>query len=91
MKDINTLRHELADTEAELDDLYMMSDEAACFRYNTDTKEDAITAIREWIEGLIAQIEKAEEEEKMERARDAKPEYHFAFASEREYWDYKGF
>lgn len=91
MANLCDLRAQLSEAYDDLADTEMMDEDAACFHCNTDTKEDAITIIREWIEGLIAQIERAEEEEEIERARDAKPEYHFAFASEREFWNYKGF
>lgn len=91
MANLYDLRAQLSEAYDDLADTEMMDEDAACFHCNTDTKEDAITIIREWIEGLIAQIERAEEEEEIERARDAKPEYHFAFASEREFWNYKGF
>lgn len=60
MNSLYILRSKLAETEAELQDVYTMSEEAVCFRYNTDTKEEAITAIIEWIEDLIQQIEDAE-------------------------------
>ena len=36
------LRIQLKEAETELEDLYLMSEEAACFRYLTDTKEEAI-------------------------------------------------
>lgn len=91
MANLYDLRAQLAEAYDDLADTELMDEDAACFHCNTDTKEDAITIIREWIEGLIAQIERAEEEVEIERARDAKPEYHFAFASEREFWNYKGF
>lgn len=51
----------LIEAQAELDDLYQMSEEAACFRYNTDTKQEAITAVLEWIEGLIEQTKEDED------------------------------
>lgn len=60
MNSLYILRSKLAEAEAELQDVYTMSEEAVCFRYNTDTKEEAITAIIEWIEDLIQQIEDAE-------------------------------
>lgn len=51
----------LIEAQAELDDLYQMSEEAACFRYNTDTKQEAITVVLEWIEDLIEQTEEDED------------------------------
>lgn len=59
MKLLN-LRIQLREAETELEDLYLMSEEAACFRYLTDTKEEAITMVIEWIEDLVQQIEDAE-------------------------------
>lgn len=60
MNSLYILRSKLAEAEAELQDVYTMSEEAACFRYLTDTKEETITVIIEWIEDLIQQIEDAE-------------------------------
>lgn len=87
---MTNLKYQLSEAEAELDDLYSMSEEAACFRYNTNTKEDAITMVREWIEGLIEQVEHEQEEKMMEEARITPQPYHFAFATESEFWNFKG-
>ena len=86
MGNLMILRSKLADAEIELDDLYSMSDEAACFRYNTDSKESAIEMVRDWIEWLITDIERAEEAEATPNT-----EYHFAFPTEASFWNYKGF
>ena len=87
---MSNLRQQLSDAEIELEDLYCMSEEAACFRYNTRAKEDAITMVREWIESLIAQIEQEVEDEMIEEAMTTPQPYHFAFATESEFWNYKG-
>ena len=60
MSSLYILRSKLAEEEVELQDVYAMSEEDVCSKYNTDTKEEAITAIIEWIEDLIQQIEDAE-------------------------------
>ena len=85
MSNINELRHKLAEAEAELDDIYTMSEEAVCFRYNVKDKDAAITLINEEIEALYRRIEEAEKIE----ARDQPRPYHFAFPTEASYWAYR--
>lgn len=55
------LRNSLAELEAELDDTYTMSEEAACFRYNTDTKQEAIEILQERINEAYIELDEAKE------------------------------
>lgn len=54
---IRALRNELAEAEAELNDIYTMSEERACDLYNVDFKQEAILLMEEHIDGLIAKID----------------------------------
>lgn len=83
------LCNELSNLQAELDDLYTMSEEAACFRYNVDCKEDIIIGFQETIDDIIRQIEEAEEEEALSKATSLWGDP--AFRSERDFWKYKGY
>lgn len=60
---ISTLRDKLRTLEDELDDLYTMSEEAACFRYRVTYKEEAITALNEEIDYTTSQIDELEAED----------------------------
>ena len=55
------LRNSLAELEAELDDAYTMSEEAACFRYNVDTKNEAIEILKERINEAHIELDEAKE------------------------------
>ena len=44
---MSRLKDKAAALEMELADLYAMSEEAACFRYNVDYKDEAIAMINE--------------------------------------------
>ena len=55
------LRNNLAELEAELDDIYTMSEEAACFRYNVDTKNEAIEILQERINEAYVELDEAKE------------------------------
>jgi hypothetical protein len=55
------LRNSLAELEAELDDIYTMSEEAACFRYNVDTKNEAIEILKERINEAYIELDEAKE------------------------------
>ncbi len=50
------LRVDLSEAEAELNDIYSMSEEAACFRYQCDTKDEAIRLLQECIEETSSKI-----------------------------------
>lgn len=41
----NEIKTQIEEVEMELADLYSMSEEAACFRYNVDNKQEAIDLI----------------------------------------------
>lgn len=56
------LRVELSEAENELNDIYSMSEEAACFRYLCDTKNEAINILEESIEEITHKIELLEEQ-----------------------------
>lgn len=52
--------------ESELEDLYTMSEEAACFRYHVDCKEEAINNLKDELEEAYKAFEEAEREEEAE-------------------------
>lgn len=62
MNRLEQLRREFRELGAELEDIYTMSEEAACFRYNVDSKEEIIQMLKEKEQSLIEQIEYEEEE-----------------------------
>lgn len=47
----------------ELADLYYMSEDAACFRYNVDTKQEAIEMLNEELMQLNVLLREKEDEE----------------------------
>ncbi|MBR3912573.1 MAG: hypothetical protein IKJ48_07930 [Alistipes sp.] len=57
------LERQLRELNTELDDVYAMSEEAVCFRYNVDCKEEIITLLNEEIEQVSAQLEALEDNE----------------------------
>ena len=66
MRELMLLRVDLSEAENELNDIYSMSEEAACFRYLCDTKEEAINILEEDIKELshkIAMLEESEDDE----------------------------
>jgi LytS/YehU family sensor histidine kinase len=65
-KTLASLQIEVQNLENELADLYAMSEEAACFRYNVDEKQEAIVSLHEEIKDLYEKIEIAEYEEEVE-------------------------
>lgn len=58
--DINTLKQEVVAIENEIADLYGMSEEDACSRYNTDTKQEAIDILNDELREAYRAIEKFE-------------------------------
>jgi hypothetical protein len=50
--------------ENELADLYAMSEEAACFRYNVDEKQEAIDILDDELRITYRQIDEAAQEER---------------------------
>lgn len=65
---LNNLRRDLREAELELSDIYAMSEEAACFRYNVNNKDEAIEILEEVIQSLQAEIAEAEELQNTEYA-----------------------
>lgn len=78
---MTTQSQQLRDLNAELDDIYTMSEEAACFLYNVDTKEEIILILQEQIQAIEAEVEEVGDDEAQL--------YHFAFPTERSFWNYK--
>ena len=52
----DTLELQLSELQSELDDLYTMSEEAACFRYNTSSKQSAIDMLNDEITCISAKL-----------------------------------
>lgn len=63
---MNDLSESISALEAELADLYAMSEEAVCFRYNTDSKQEAIEILDEELKNTYKAIELAEQEAEAE-------------------------
>lgn len=61
--DINTRKQEVVAIENEFADLYAMSEEAACFRYNVGYKQEAIDILKEELREAYKALEEAELEE----------------------------
>lgn len=57
------LRWQIEEVEMEIADLYSMSEEAACFRYNTDNKEEVIKDLNEKLEELYKRLDEVVSEE----------------------------
>jgi hypothetical protein len=75
MKLLN-LRIQLREAETELEDLYLMSEEAACFRYNVESKQEAIDTLDEELQDTYEALEEAErDEEAMAYAGWAEPAF----------------
>lgn len=61
---VEKLRRKLKELNAELDDLYTMSEQAACECYEVDTKEEAISILIDEIQSTSKDLEHTEEEAK---------------------------
>lgn len=70
--------------QAELDDIYSMSEEAACRLYNADNKDEVITAIEEEIAQLYDEVEASQPHDECNRTLDP------AFRSWADFAQYKG-
>lgn len=81
-------RKALAKAEAELTNIYYMSEEEACRAYNVNYKDDAIELMQEGIDEVKSEIAALEESLEAE-AEAERSMYHFAFPSERSFWIYK--
>lgn len=88
---LNELNAELCKAYADLEDTEKMDDEAACFHCGTNTKQEALEGILEWIENLLSQIESAEVDEARAQRHTRARVYHDAFPTEQSFWAYKGF
>lgn len=75
--------HLLSALNAELDDVYTMSEEAACFRYNVDNKQEIIDILTEQIKVLEAEADENDSNDEDGRV------FHFAFPTETNFWRYK--
>lgn len=60
------LRNQIEGLENELADLYTMSEEAACFRYHVDYKEEAIDILKNELKEAYEALNEAEREEEAE-------------------------
>lgn len=60
----NILQDKATALENELADLYAMSEEAACFRYNVDEKQEAIDILDDELRITYRQIDEAAQEER---------------------------
>jgi hypothetical protein len=63
------IRTKIEEVEMELADLYWMSEEAACFRYNTDSKEEAINILNAELADLYKVLAEKEVEAEAEAYR----------------------
>ena len=59
-KTLEDFQMEAQNLENELADLYSMSEEAACFRYNVDEKQEAIDTLDEQLQNTYKAMEEAE-------------------------------
>ena len=91
MSRLDELNAQLREAYEDLEDTEKMDDEAACFHCGTNTKQEALEGILDWINNLISQIESAEEQEARAQRHAAKREYHFAFPTKQNFWAYKGY
>lgn len=63
MKRSEELRNQIKEWEGDLADLYTMSEEAACFRFNVDSKDEAIENITMELQDTYKALENAERDE----------------------------
>lgn len=64
--DIKQLIEAIKTAEQELNNLYAMSEEDACSRHNTDSKEEAVEILSEHLASLYDEYDKPEFEEDVE-------------------------
>lgn len=91
MSRLDELNAQLREAYDDLEDTEKMDDEAACFHSGTNTKQEALESILDWINDLISQIERVKEEEAWEQRHEAKQVFHDAFITESSFWAYKGY
>lgn len=86
MNKLKELRAKYAQMQAEFEDVTAMDEEVACHNYNVNSKEEIIQSFIEWLNDLAEQIDAyGDDEEAMEH----RP-YHFAFATQTDFWNWKG-
>lgn len=66
MKKSEELRNQIEEWEGDLIDLCAMSEEAACFRFNVDSKYEAIELINMELQDAYKALDEAEYEEAAE-------------------------
>ena len=66
MKRSEELRTQIEELENELADLYSMSEEDACSRFNVDSKAEAIELINMELQDTYRSLDEAEREEEAE-------------------------
>lgn len=70
MKRSEELRNQIKEWEGDLADLYTMSEEAACFRFNVDSKDEAIEIITMELQDAYKALENAERDEEAREYAD---------------------
>ena len=60
MSSIKKLKAQLSEAQAELEDIYTMSEENACHLYNVESKDEIIQMMEETIYDLINDIDNIE-------------------------------
>lgn len=83
-------RKALAEQEANLIEVYYMSEAMVCDKYNVDYKDEAIEFIEEDMDSLRNEIARLEEKMLDPDAEVERALYHPAFATEQSFWAYKG-
>lgn len=91
MSSLIQLKRVLAERQAEYDDLLTLSEDAVCDLYQVDTKQEAIRIFQEYIDEIIKDIDKEQENNLDPDAEMEQRLYHFSFPTERDFWAYKGF
>lgn len=87
MERFDSLRRRLRELNAELEDIYAMSEEALQFAYNNDNRDEVIALVQADIANIQAQLDDAENDPDGEMEDRL---FHFAFPTEADFWAYKG-
>lgn len=86
--ELQDTRKALAEAEAELTNIYYMSEEEACQAYNVNYKDDIIELMQEKIDEVKSDIAALEESLEAE-AEAERPMFHHAFPTETTFWRFK--
>ena len=86
MNKLKELRAKYAQMQAEFEDVTAMDEEVACHNYNVNSKEEIIQSFIEWLNDLAEQIDAYGDDEEAMAHRP----YHFAFATQTDFWNWKG-